>query len=33
LLAPIFYVTIRRIAGDPFSIEEKGALDENRAET
>jgi len=30
LLAPIFYVTIRRMAGDPFSIEDKGSIEENR---
>jgi len=27
LLAPVFYVTIRRMAGDPFSLEEKGAIE------
>jgi multidrug efflux pump len=30
LLAPIFYVTIRRMAGDPFSIEEKDSIEEGR---
>jgi len=29
LLAPIFYVTIRRLAGDPFSIEADGDIEQN----